>query len=115
MQQDPTDAFDKNKKAGTGGVGAGSPGGSGSGGGLEGASGGGSASKPAVGGNALRKGVLGDSGKGSSGNVDGDRVIVEHEEIVPFEPWMADPDIAAVGRLEGISLEASNACLFLAV
>ncbi|CAN0480685.1 unnamed protein product, partial [Hapterophycus canaliculatus] len=47
----------------------------------------------------------GDGGGGGSGGGSGDRIAFEHEEIVPFEPWMADTKIAALGRLEGITLE----------
>lgn len=47
-----------------------------------------------------------DGGDGGGSGGGGDRIAFEHEEIVPFEPWMADPKIAALGRLEGITLEA---------
>lgn len=121
MQQDGTDGPDRNKKRSGGGGVAGGGGGSssrssssrsrGSSGGADGSkagiarSGGGGSSGNGGGGGGAGAGTAGGGGDGS-----GERVTFEHEEIVTFEPWMADPDIAAVGRLEGITIEVSLFC-----
>eukprot|EP00904_Undaria_pinnatifida_P013816 jgi/Undpi1/9565/HiC_scaffold_27.g12021.m1 len=126
MQQDVPDGPDKGKKA-TGGGGGSGGGGSGGGtagggsgsssrGGSGGGGGGGSSSRSRGGGSDGGKsggsrngGGGGGGGGGGAGGGGGERVMFEHEEIVTFEPWMADPDIAAVGRLEGITIEVTGA------
>lgn len=112
MQQDVPEGPDRTKKAGSGGGGgvsaAGGMSGSSSRGGSADASGGGSSSSRS---RTSRNsgGGGGSAGGGGGGEVGGggggDGVTFEHEEIVPFEPWMADPKFAALGRLEGITLE----------
>ncbi|CAM9731402.1 unnamed protein product, partial [Ascophyllum nodosum] len=96
-------------------VGAGAPGGGGGGGSSSrpGGVGGGGPSRslrPAGGDSARGRsggGGVGNGGSsGSAGGGVGEIVTFEHEEIVEFEPWMADPKIAAVGRLEGVTIEA---------
>eukprot|EP00752_Nemacystus_decipiens_P002334 g2207.t1 len=111
QQQDPPDGADKNKKGGSSGGGTAPGGGSGatSRGGSSGGGGGSSSRSRTSRNSGGLGGAGGGGGGGANGGDDDDVITFEHEEIVTFEPWMADPKIAALGRLEGITLEVTGA------
>lgn len=104
QQQDAPDGADKSKKGGSSGGGTTSGGSSGatSRGGSGGGAGGGTSSRSRT---SRNSGGAGSGGGGGGNGGDDDTITFEHEEIVTFEPWMADPKFAALGRLEGITLE----------
>ncbi|CAM9998480.1 unnamed protein product [Pylaiella littoralis] len=117
MQQDVPDTPDRSKKGGSSGGGTaagGGGGGSGSssrgGGGSEGGGGGGSSrTRTSRSGGVSGGGSSSGGGGGGGSGGSGETIAFEHEEIVTFEPWMADPRVAALGRLEGITLEITGA------
>ncbi|CAN0355240.1 unnamed protein product, partial [Ectocarpus sp. 12 AP-2014] len=113
MQQDVSEGPDRSRKAGSSGgggitAGGGMSGSSSRGGSADASGGGSSSSRNRTSRSSGGGGGSSGGGGGGGGEVDGDGVTFEHEEIVPFEPWMADPKFAALGRLEGITLEITG-------